>query len=615
MEDLHHIREIEEVSRGRAGQRAPVVVQSWLRCLNQHRLDPAARSEAYILPDSALRLHRQRSEDLIAIARSGIEHLYSLVAGQNYVLMLADSAGVTVEYLGDPAQKAALRRSGLYLGAEWSEERAGTCALGACIETGEALIIHQSDHFDLAHTGLSCTAAPIYDTGGRLAAVLDISLLSSPLPPASQSLALNLVRQSARRIEMANLMAESRREWVLRLSAGADFLDVDPEAAVSLDTAGRVIGMTNGAARLMARAAGLDWRGSEALIGRPISDFLDISLDRLEGLTRQRQAAERFVETRDGHRLFAHAIEPRPAPLRAPPRPERLPQGLRGLAGADPVMELALGRAAALAASPLPLLIEGETGTGKLTLARAIHALAGKGPLVVLPCAGLAEEDGALLFGRAGERGGGMIAEAGGGTLVLDKVEELPPGLQRRFLRLAAEDGALPVGGVRAAPLPLRIIATSQCDLGQAAAEGRFRADLFHRLNGALIRLPALRHRQDLLWLAERAFAEAFATPTPLSVEVVEALSRYDWPGNLRELGYLARALAVTATGRAVLPADVPRSAAHVPQHAEGEAAQLLRALEDSGGNISEAARRLGVNRSTIHRQMHRFGLKGGAGR
>lgn len=276
-------------------------------------------------------------------------------------------------------------------------------------------------------------------------------------------------------------------------------------------------------------------------------------------------------------------------------------------------MELALGRAAALAASPLPLLIEGETGTGKLTLARAIHALAGKGPLVVLPCAGLAEEDGALLFGRAGERGGGMIAEAGGGTLVLDKVEELPPALQRRFLRLAAEEGALPVGGVRAAPLPLRIIATSQCDLGQAVAEGRFRADLFHRLNGALIRLPALRHRQDVLWLAERAFGEAFAAPKALSVEVLEALSRYDWPGNLRELGHLARALAVTTAGRAVVPSDVPRAVAHVPQHAEGDAAQLLRALEDSGGNISEAARRMGVNRSTIHRQMHRFGLKGGA--
>ncbi|MFN7051234.1 MAG: GAF domain-containing protein, partial [Gemmobacter sp.] len=203
--DLHHIREIETVSQGGPATRDPVVVQSWLRCLQKHGLDPATRAEAYILPDGELRAHRQRSEELIGIARSGIENLYSLVAGQNYVLLLADRCGVTVEYLGDEAQKAELRRSGLYMGAEWSEQRAGTCALGACIETGEPLIIHQSDHFDVTHGGLSCTAAPIYDTGGQLTAVLDISLLSSPRPRASQSLALNLVRQAARRIEMANI--------------------------------------------------------------------------------------------------------------------------------------------------------------------------------------------------------------------------------------------------------------------------------------------------------------------------------------------------------------------------------------------------------------------------
>ena len=159
--DLHHIREIEAVSQGAPATRDPVVVQSWLRCLEKHRLDPSARAEAYILPDSELRLHRQRSEELISIARSGIENLYALVAGQNYVLLLADRSGVTVEYLGDDAQKSALRRSGLYMGAEWSEARAGTCALGACIESGEPLIIHQDDHFDATHGGLSCTAAPI----------------------------------------------------------------------------------------------------------------------------------------------------------------------------------------------------------------------------------------------------------------------------------------------------------------------------------------------------------------------------------------------------------------------------------------------------------------------
>ncbi len=417
--ELSHVREIEAAAEGRPPGRDRVVVESWLRCLNQHRLDPTARSEAFILPETALREHRQRSEALIAIARSGIESLYGLVAGQNYVLLLADRAGVTVEYLGDEAQKQELRRSGLYMGAEWSEARAGTCALGACIETGEPLVIHQSDHFDATHTGLSCTAAPIYDTLGRLSAVLDISLLSSPRAKASQSLALKLVTAAARRIEMANLMAENRREWVLRLSASPDFLDVDPEAALSLDGTGRVLGLTHGAARILAQAAGQDWRAAGGLIGRPVSDFLNVRVDRLDDLMRQRPAAERFIETRDGHRLFAHAIEPRRAPARTVPAPVSLPPPLRGLAGDDPTMAALLRAAAALAPQRLPILIEGETGTGKLTLARAIHAAGRGGPFTVVRCAEIGEEE-ALLFGRqTGRRQEeGLIAAAHRGTLV-----------------------------------------------------------------------------------------------------------------------------------------------------------------------------------------------------
>ena len=300
--DLDHIREIEALTRGGvAGElgrlgglgRDPKVVESWRRCLEKHRIDPAARAEAYIVPDRQLRAHRERSEDLIAIARSGIDSLYKLVAGQDYVLLLSDAEGVSVEYLGDAAQKEVLRQSGLFLGAEWSEERAGTCAVGTCIETGEALIIHQSDHFDVTHGGLSCTAAPIYNSRGALAAVLDISLLSSPRPRESQHLALNLVLQTTRRIEMANLMAENPREWVLRLAGNPAFLDVDPEAALSLDAGGAVIGMTHSAARLMARTLGTDWRAADQLIGRHLSEVFEVDFDALEGLTRGVAARER----------------------------------------------------------------------------------------------------------------------------------------------------------------------------------------------------------------------------------------------------------------------------------------------------------------------------------
>ncbi|NLH80193.1 MAG: sigma-54-dependent Fis family transcriptional regulator, partial [Phyllobacteriaceae bacterium] len=391
-----HVREIERVSRGFATGRDPVVIDSWMRCLETHRLDPARTCEAFIVPASRLREHRQQSEDLIRIARSGLEGLFAQVAGQRYVLLLADRQGVTVEFLGDPVIEATLRRAGLYLGSEWSEGRAGTCAFGACLETGEALTIHQSDHFDTTHTPLSCTAAPIYDAHGELAAVLDISLLSSPILKTSQNLALHLVTATARRIELANLMDRARDEWVLRFSRSSEFLDVDPEAAIAIDASGRISGMTHGGAEILARSARCDWRDPSQLIGRPISRFFDLEVDDLPSLTRRRPARERFVTARDGDTLFAHAIETQPrgrSLARAVVRPttaEAAPFPPPG--DGDPAVEAVEAKAAKLARTGLPILLQGETGTGKEHLARAIHAASGlPGRFVAVNCAAIPE--------------------------------------------------------------------------------------------------------------------------------------------------------------------------------------------------------------------------------
>ncbi len=608
--DIDHIREIEVVSHRGSETRDPVVVESWLRCLEKHGLDPAARAEAYILPDAALREHRQRSEDLIRIARSGIDDLYKLVAGQNYVLLLSDEAGVTVEYLGEDNHKAELRRSGLYMGAEWSEARAGTCALGACIETGEPLIIHQSDHFDVTHGGLSCTAAPIYDTEGRLAAVLDISLLSSPLARASQFLALNLVRQTARRIEMANIMAEARADWVLRLAGSPDFLDVDPQAAIRLDQGGRVIGMTNGAARLMARSLDQDWRRGEALIGRHISEMFNLDLGGLEGLTRNHAARDRLLETRDGYRLFAHAIEPRRAPSPALTRPQSIPAALREIAGDDPVMHELAGRAAVLAPGRLPLLIEGPVGSGKSTLARAVHEAGRRGPFVTVACDTLAEDEAAILFGRGDARAHspGLIDQAEGGTLVLENPGALPPRLQARLLPLLSDRVYRPVGGLRERLSGARIIVTCS-----DAAQSGLREDLLHRISGSRLKLPPLAARQDLIALAGRVFGRAFGIRVGFDRDVVAAFARHGWPGNLQEMTALASAL---AAGWGALPAGgITLGLAHLPaQFHEREGGKdspaiLAHMLAKSGWNISAVAREMGVDRSTVHRQIRRHGM------
>ncbi|MDP5306506.1 sigma-54-dependent Fis family transcriptional regulator [Paracoccus spongiarum] len=576
MRDRDHVAEIDLVLRGQATGRDGIVSDSWRRCVEHYGLDPARPSPAHIVTDAELRSHREQSERLIAIARSGLDALFRQVAGQNYVLLLADAKGVTVDFFGDTRFEDDLRRAGLYLGSDWSEHLAGTCGVGACIVTGEAVTIHQTDHFDLHHTPLSCTAAPIFDTSGQLAAVLDLSLLRSPQPKASQSLAMNLVRASARRVEMANLMAMTRRDWVLRLSASPEFLEVDPEAAIALDPEGRIIGLTHAAQAALG--------GSRPLLGQRLDQLLELGVDDLPDLMRGRPTEDRLVRLRDGRSLFGHAIAPQTA--RLPRGLPLLPGGLSSLAGADPAMQRMLSRAARLACSGVSLLIGGETGTGKERLARAIHmCLPRPAAFVALDCAG---QDPAALAAQDWTAGAT-------GTLFLRRVDDLCPEAQAVMLR-------------QLATTRLRVIATSRGDLGQMVRDGSFRADLFFRIAGAALHLPPLRLRQDFDWLVDRLLRGGATDGLRLTAAARSDLRGRDWPGNLRELAATLDTASLLAEGQVIDQTDLPPALLALPPAADPD--EDLRAILDAcGWNMACAARRLGVNRSTVLRRMQRLGL------
>ncbi|CUH20291.1 Acetoin catabolism regulatory protein [Jannaschia seosinensis] len=177
---------------------------------------------------------------------------------------------------------------------------------------------------------------------------------------------------------MANLMAESRRDWVLRVSDSPEFLDVEPEAAVRLDGAGRVLGYTRTARRLFPEGA--------PILGQRIDTVLGLTVDDLPDLMRDRPPEDRIIEMQDGGAIFGHAIAPQ-AP-RTPPREARSGGALAGLAGGDPAMTQVLAQAAKLARSSVPLLLTGETGTGKTRLAGG-HTAGTVLGLLNLNCAGL----------------------------------------------------------------------------------------------------------------------------------------------------------------------------------------------------------------------------------
>ena len=579
MLNLRHVEEIDRVLRGQDTGRDRLVSDSWQRCVETYGMDPLRPDPAYIVTDSELREHREQSERLIATARSGLQELFRQVAGQNYVLLLADAKGVCVDFFGDPRFEDALRMAGLYLGSNWTEELAGTCGVGSCIVTGEAITIHQSDHFGLAHTPLSCTAAPIHDTKGELVAVLDISLLRSPSPKSSQNLAMGLVTNSARRVEMANLMAMTRRDWVLRVSTSPEFLEVDPEAAVALDGSGRIVGMTSGARRA------LNPDGAGNLIGARIDELMELTIDELPDLMRGRPSEERVLRMKDGRGLFGHAIPPQ-TPLRAQiyRRHEKaLPEVFGSFVGPDPALERILLQAARLAPTQIPVMILGETGTGKEKLARAIHVSGSK-------------DRGFRAIRCAGAQDIAALADAATGTLFLRGVEDLATDGQADLLAL-----------LDTAP-HLRILTSCRCTQSELAET--LRADLYHRLAGAVLCLPPLRHRADMDWLIDRLLRRRCTDDLRLSPAARAELKSRVWAGNIRELELTLDVAVALCEGRVIDVRDLPpppRPQQTKPVPSEDDDLELL--LAACAWNMSQAARRLGVNRSTVLRRVRKAGL------
>ena len=617
-----HIATVMQVAADGVGAQAAarheqVIRDSWLRCVQQHRLDPTRMQEAVILPQARLREHQDQMEALLQIARHGLESLYSKVAGLGYVVLLTDARGVTVDFLGDLVFEPSLRKAGLYLGADWSEHHAGTCGVGTCISTGQALTVHLDDHFDATHIPLTCTTAPVYDSAGQLSAVLDISQLSSSQPKESQHLALQLVKMYAHDIENAAFLHRHRHDWVLRLSQAPQFLDVQPDYLLALDTNGRVVGHN--------RRAQLALEKGQPLIGMGFEQLFGLPFGQIGRFVMTQPSDQRAVMLAGGRQLlFLSAVPPPARPVASAPREERrVPAPLAALSAGDAALDRQVERVARLVNTPISLLITGETGSGKEYFAKAVHAASERRgrPFVAVNCAAIPEHlIESELFGHLpgsfsgaspkGKRG--LIAEADGGTLFLDEIGDMPLALQARLLRVLSEREVLPVGATRPVPVNIRVIAATHAPLEQLVLAGRFRDDLYYRLKGAHIELPPLRERSDLGAMITRLLGGRSLTTAAL-----QRLLAHRWPGNLRELrNVLDYAASLCAEGPIDLD-DLPElQVARLPLHAGvAEAAHddgpdaLLQALRAAQWNVSAVARAMGLSRMTLYRRMKRAGI------
>lgn len=620
----------------------PELASSWRRSWDAG-LQPCGRlSGAPHASGAQLARALELQRELVAHAWPVMEFVFEQTRDTDSMVILAGADGMLLQALGDAQFANRAERVALRPGATWHEQYRGTNAVGTALADGHAVVVHGDEHYLERNGFLTCAAAPIHDPGGSLLGALDVSGDHRGYHRHT----LGLVRTAARMIE--HRLFDTRhdlRQWAglrLRFHAQPEGIGTVTEGLLAVSEDGQIQGANEAALDLL----GLCWQD---LAQTRLYTVLAESMTQLLDWCRRSSGIARVVHTTGGQAVWvrveagrslhaSHALPDSGAlPLAA--RPDSLPaDALAALDTGDAALRTAIGRARKVMAKPIALLLLGESGVGKEVMARAVHD---SGPrrdqaFVAVNCAALPENlieaelfgyQGGAFTGARREGAPGRIREAQGGTLFLDEIGDMPLTLQARLLRVLQDRQVVPLGGGKPVAVDFALVCATHRNLPLEMQAGRFREDLYYRLNGLTLQLPALRERSDLDHLLACTL-QAMMPGRAISIapDLVQPLRGYRWPGNVRQLvNALRTACALldsheTVIGWEHLPDDLALAlqAAGVPDagacdHVAPETTPDLRtvsrqavarAVSACGGNLSEAARSLGISRNTLYRKM-----------
>ncbi|MBY6261206.1 sigma-54-dependent Fis family transcriptional regulator [Azospirillum sp. 412522] len=635
-----------------------VVIRSWARC--QSFLVDARADAAPVIGTDHIEALRRDNRDLLQAAATTLAEAADLLAGTRTVMLITDANGVVLEVAGDRATLSTARDISLACGGQWGETFAGTNGIGTALASKQPVLVQAAEHYCAGIKGWSCAGAPIHDpVDGSVVGLLDISGLKQSF--SGQALALAVV--AARQVEW-NLARQTEAEHVRLLEACLeDSQKYAGEGLIALDARGRLLYASRKAANLLKASLGSDLpqlsRGTRLPIvglGGRAGEQLPVPADWVRPLILD-------GERRGTLLVIPGASSSRPSAGRraVPDESDHNRSRFADIVGASDSLRLVIGQGERLAALPVPILIEGETGVGKELFARAVHghsAMAG-GPFVPFNCGAVSREMlGSELFGYVRGAFTGAAAEgrigrfelADGGTLCLDEIGELPLDLQPYLLRVLEEGVLYRIGDNVPRRVSVRLLAMTNRNLRQEVAAGRFRRDLYHRLAVTALRVPALRDRHGDVPRLISHFNGLLADrhgrpPVRFTAAALDLLQRYDWPGNVRELRNVVERAVLLSTGGSIDVGDLPDELRDACACATAEGWPLLgsplppaiaaapppsssamsltvteqRTIEDviaaTGGNLSDAAAVLGISRSTLYRKLSQHGIQRAAGR
>ncbi|OPA84863.1 sigma-54-dependent Fis family transcriptional regulator [Pseudomonas fluorescens] len=618
-----HAQQVLTVARGHSLPQGPAsdpsIARSWLRCLEDYHLDPAQTIAPTVLEHGRVLESRERLQQVLHIAGTEMNSLHQQLSGAGHAVLLTDARGVILNCVTAPSERRIFERAGLWLGADWSEACEGTNGIGTCLVERQSLTIHRDEHFRGRHTGLTCSASPVFDPHGDLLAVLDVSSAREAVSRQSQFHTMALVNLSAKMIESCYFLRHFEHHWLLRFHLQAESVGLFSEGLLAFDGEGRICAVNQSALNLLGQVR-------DGLLGQPVDAFFDCSLDALLGRASANATASWPLRTRDGRHLFAALRgQPRTVPaavVKAQPAP------VPGICLGDPTLQTNFRKALRVFERDVPLLINGETGSGKEAFAKAVHHASQRAgnPFVALNCAAIPESliESELFGYRGGSFTGarkegmhGKLQQADGGTLFLDEIGDMPLALQTRLLRVLEDRKVVPLGG-EPQVVDVRIISATHRNLLARVQDGSFREDLYYRLNGLEIALPPLRERSDRSQVLDFLLAEeAGAHSVQLDPDARQALLAFAWPGNLRQLRTVLRTLvALCDDGRVGLadlpallhPSPMPPPITEWPLE-DAERQTLIAALERQHWHMTQTAEHLGVSRNTLYRKMRKHGI------
>lgn len=625
-----------------------VIIESWQRC-KEYEVDPHM-GKGHLVPDNKLDRIKKQNKQLIEIAEPFMKELAELVKDSHIVVVLTDAKSMILETIGDEKIMHNANQLRFIPGSYWSEEKVGTNAIGSAIKIDKPLQVNGCEHYCKQHHTWTCSAASIHNPEGELIGILD---MSGPFKRAHPH-TLGMVVAAAKSIENQISLIEKNKELRIANKFSSAVFNSMSEGIISIDKFGKVIWINKAASKMFAidrdSAKERDIKdviGEQPAVEKMLSNHQpfndeDISIYRNKERLYLNASARMLVNKSgiaDGFIII----------LRKMKAVKKMVNRMAGsearfcfgdIIGENRYLEKVKELGRRISNSEATVLIEGESGTGKEMMAQAIHnaSLRRERVFLSINCAAIPQSlleselfgyEGGSFTGARKKGRPGKFELASGGTLLLDEIGEMPLNMQASLLRVLQEKEINRIGGLEPIPIDVRILASTNKDLEEEVRKGNFRKDLFFRLNTVKIKMPALRKRLDDIEKLVEHFIFILNQKSNQNIhavenKVIDLLKKYDWPGNVRELqNVIERAVLLTEDGYIRvrhLPEEFKKSVEKEVKSIDSKSLPLLKLkdmeklmLEHSiqeSKTITEAAKILGVSRSTFYRKADKFNLK-----